>query len=104
MSTFWRCGETIRAVLTQGVRLRGTTFSAAGYRDLTGNPGEMQGTLAVFRKTGQPCVTCGTAIERLIVGGRSTHICSVCQVAPLSREQVMRESDPHPPWHCRKAI
>lgn len=76
-----RLHGAIRAVLARGVALRGTSFSTAGYRDLTGNLGEMQGTLAVFRRTGLPCPRCGTPIERLIVGGRSTHVCPRCQRA-----------------------
>lgn len=76
-----RLHASIRAVLAQGVARRGTSFSSGGYRDLTGNLGEMQGTLAVFRRTGQPCPACGTPIERLVVGGRSTHVCPACQPA-----------------------
>lgn len=69
----------IREVLAKGVAARGTSFSAAGYRDLTGNLGEMQGSLAVFRRSGQPCLTCGRPITRLLVAGRSTHVCEACQ-------------------------
>ncbi|MEO8083678.1 MAG: bifunctional DNA-formamidopyrimidine glycosylase/DNA-(apurinic or apyrimidinic site) lyase [Ardenticatenales bacterium] len=76
-----RLHGAIRDVLAKGVALRGTSFSAGGYRDLTGNLGEMQGTLAVFRRTGQPCPRCSTPIERLVVGGRSTHVCPRCQKA-----------------------
>ena len=41
--------------------------------------GENQGYLAVFRRTGQPCLVCGTPIERIRLGGRSTHFCPHCQ-------------------------
>jgi formamidopyrimidine-DNA glycosylase len=34
----------------------------------------------VFRRTGKPCYTCGTPIERVKVGGRSTHFCPQCQL------------------------
>jgi formamidopyrimidine-DNA glycosylase len=33
----------------------------------------------VFRRTGQPCYVCGAEIERIKVGGRSTHFCPRCQ-------------------------
>lgn len=72
----------IRAVLAAGVQARGTSFSSGGYRDLTGNPGEMQGSLQVFRRTGEPCPRCGRPIGRLVVGGRSTHVCEACQRPP----------------------
>lgn len=32
-----------------------------------------------IRKKGEPCVTCGTAIEKIVVGGRGTHYCPHCQ-------------------------
>ncbi len=74
--------RAIREVLAAGVAARGTSFSTGGYRDLTGNMGEMQGSLQVFRRGGQPCPRCGRAIRRLVVGGRSTHVCEACQPPP----------------------
>jgi formamidopyrimidine-DNA glycosylase len=71
--------DAIRQVLTEAIAARGTSLSAGGFRDLTGNPGEMQGTLAVFGRTGQPCPACGGPVQRLAVGGRGTHVCPRCQ-------------------------
>ncbi|MCE7938193.1 formamidopyrimidine-DNA glycosylase [bacterium] len=80
-----RLYAAIRDVLARGVAARGTSFSTGGYRDLTGNLGEMQGTLAVFRRTGAPCPACGTPIARLVVAQRGTHVCPACQPLPLER-------------------
>jgi formamidopyrimidine-DNA glycosylase len=77
-----RLRDAIRVVLARAIAARGTTFSSAGYRDLTGNMGEMQGTLAVFRRTGEPCPRCGAAVERVVVAARGTHVCPRCQPAP----------------------
>ncbi len=33
----------------------------------------------VYEREGQPCLTCGTAIQRLTQGGRSTYFCPRCQ-------------------------
>ena len=33
----------------------------------------------VYDRTGQPCSTCGSAIERIVQGGRSTYYCPSCQ-------------------------
>jgi formamidopyrimidine-DNA glycosylase len=74
-----RLHAAIRNVLIRAVAARGTSLSTSGYRDLTGQMGEMQGTLAVFRRTGQPCPRCGGVIERLVVGTRGTHVCPRCQ-------------------------
>lgn len=75
-----RLHGAIRGVLRRAVAARGTSFSAHGYRDLTGNRGEMQGSLAVFGRAGQPCPRCGTGIRKTVVGGRGTHYCPACQV------------------------
>ncbi len=66
-------------VLTDAVARRGTTLRDEQFRDVEGAAGENQGFLAVFRRTGAPCPRCGTPIERLRLGGRSTHFCPRCQ-------------------------
>jgi formamidopyrimidine-DNA glycosylase len=33
--------------------------------------------------TGKPCSVCGTPIERIVVGQRSTHFCPTCQHVDL---------------------
>jgi len=80
-----RLYDSIRRVLAAGILARGTSLSRGGFRDLAGNYGEMQASLAVFRRTGQPCPRCGESIVHLVVGGRSTHICPACQApeAPI---------------------
>jgi len=74
--------RSIRHVLERAVAARGSSLSDGGYRDLTGNPGEMQGSLAVYGRSGAPCPRCGTAVRRLLVAGRGTHLCPRCQPAP----------------------
>jgi formamidopyrimidine-DNA glycosylase len=67
----------VRDVLMAGVESRGASFS--DYRDASGDKGGMQMLVKVFRRTGKPCYTCGSIIERVKVGGRSTHFCPSCQ-------------------------
>ncbi len=74
-----RLHSAIREVLTRAVELRGSSLSDGGYRDLTGNMGEMQGSLSVFQRAGEPCPRCQSVIERLVVGQRGTHVCARCQ-------------------------
>lgn len=69
-------------VLAEGVEHRGTTARGGLYRDLFGKKGRHQEKLDVFRRQGQPCHRCGTAIATTEVGGRSTYFCPTCQVAP----------------------
>jgi formamidopyrimidine-DNA glycosylase len=74
-----RLYSAIRHVLQTAVDARGTTFSSPGYRDLDGMRGENAPSLAVFRRTGEPCPRCGATIARILVGQRSTHFCGRCQ-------------------------
>jgi formamidopyrimidine-DNA glycosylase len=67
----------IRDVLLTGVEQGGASFR--DYRNTGGNVGSMQNHVKVFRRTGKPCYTCGAAIERVKLGGRSTHFCPTCQ-------------------------
>jgi len=65
---------SIRRVLKEGIRLNGASIDWI-YRD-----GSFQDMCKVYQKTGNPCQTCGTTIERIHVGQRSTHFCPTCQV------------------------
>ncbi len=74
-----RLHGAIRDVLERAVAARGTSFTTHGYRDLSGNRGEMQGSLAVFDRAGQGCPRCGTLLVKTVVAGRGTHLCPACQ-------------------------
>jgi formamidopyrimidine-DNA glycosylase len=49
-----------------------------------GEPGAFQTNHRVYQRTGQPCLRCGSPIERLVIGQRSAHFCPTCQAG--SRE------------------
>lgn len=72
-----RLHAAIVEVLRLGVERRGTTL--VNYRDANGESGENQRYLQAYGRTGEPCPRCGTPLERIIVGQRSTHICPQCQ-------------------------
>ncbi len=67
----------IRQVLTMGIEREGASIST--YVKADGEMGDMQNAVAVFRRTGRACYTCGRPIERIVLGGRSTHYCPHCQ-------------------------
>jgi formamidopyrimidine-DNA glycosylase len=69
--------QAIQKVLALGVEREGASISQ--YIKPDGTKGEMQDAVKVFRRTGQPCYHCGTPIERIRLGGRSTHFCPNCQ-------------------------
>jgi formamidopyrimidine-DNA glycosylase len=71
----------IQSALLTGIEHGGTTFGR--HRDIYDEAGTNLEHLDVYRRTGQPCVRCGTAIERIVVAQRGTHFCPSCQ--PLSQ-------------------
>jgi len=64
-------------VLKHAIKLGGSSVS--DYVDAEGVAGFFQLHHRVYSRTGQPCRTCSTPIERIVVGGRSTHFCPTCQ-------------------------
>ena len=72
-----RLHRAVRKVLVEALEDRGSSFR--DYVDAEGEQGMHQLRVKVFRRTGEPCYVCGTAIKRIRVGGRSTHYCPKCQ-------------------------
>lgn len=72
-----RLWVAVRAVLSEAILHRGTTFS--DYRDGRGEPGGFAALLQVYGREGRPCRRCGRAIERIKVAGRSSRFCPGCQ-------------------------
>ncbi|NJC97509.1 MAG: DNA-formamidopyrimidine glycosylase [Anaerolineales bacterium] len=65
--------EAIRKVLKTGIRRNGASI------DWVYRGGEFQNYFRVYDQEGKPCPVCGTPIQRIIVGQRSTHFCPYCQ-------------------------
>lgn len=72
-----RLHAAIQAVIAEGIAHRGT--SVRDYVDGDGRAGQFQERLRVYRRTGQACLRCGTPIRRMVVAGRGTFYCPVCQ-------------------------
>jgi len=66
-----------KAVLRLAIRHGGTTF--LNFTDFHGQPGNFRRKLRVYGRTGEPCRRCGQPIERMVIGGRSSHFCPACQ-------------------------
>ena len=66
--------KAICEVLKEGIRRNGASF------DWVYRGGEYQNYFRVYDRAGKPCPVCGTGIERIIVGQRSTHFCPTCQM------------------------
>jgi formamidopyrimidine-DNA glycosylase len=72
-----RLFEALRAVLTEAIEAGGSSIS--DYVDAEGRKGFFQFSHRVYQRTGEPCVSCGTAIRRLVITQRSSHFCPKCQ-------------------------
>jgi formamidopyrimidine-DNA glycosylase len=73
--------RAIPRVLKRGLKNLGTSLGTGetNFYSVGRHRGRNKDELRVFRRTDLPCPRCGTTIERIVVGQRSTHICSRCQ-------------------------
>ncbi|MEW5900492.1 MAG: bifunctional DNA-formamidopyrimidine glycosylase/DNA-(apurinic or apyrimidinic site) lyase [Acidobacteriota bacterium] len=70
----------VSVILRKAVFFRGT--SVRDYRDGNGLEGSFQNHLRVYGREGLPCLSCGTPVRRLVLGGRSSFFCPRCQRKP----------------------
>ena len=68
-------------ILQEAISAGGSTIAA--FLGARGHPGYFQLQLKVYGRTDGACLQCGTRVERLISGGRSTWFCPQCQ--PLNK-------------------
>lgn len=74
--------DAVQQVLQQAIIGHGSSLGGSGiqnYQRPGGEPGSFQEQHRVFQRTGQPCLTCGAPIERIVITQRSTHFCPHCQ-------------------------
>jgi len=72
-----RLYDAIRAVLTEAIEAGGSSIS--DYVDAEGRKGFFQFSHRVYQRTGEPCLTCGARVRRVLVAQRSSHFCPKCQ-------------------------
>jgi formamidopyrimidine-DNA glycosylase len=79
--------ERLRAgvieALGAGIDARGASID--DFRHIDGVKGSFQDRFLVHTRVGEPCGVCGTTIEKLVVAGRGTYVCRVCQRPPRLR-------------------
>jgi formamidopyrimidine-DNA glycosylase len=69
--------HSIPRVLRRAIDRRGS--SIRNYIGASGRQGDYQKEFRVYGRFGEPCPRCRTPIERVRLGGRSTHFCPRCQ-------------------------
>jgi formamidopyrimidine-DNA glycosylase len=72
-----RLAASVRKVLERSIETGGSSIS--DYVQPDGSDGAYQNERRVYARTGEPCLTCGTSIKRVVIGARSTHYCPHCQ-------------------------
>jgi formamidopyrimidine-DNA glycosylase len=73
----FRLHVALREVLLHAIARGGSSVS--DYVDADGVRGFFQLEHRVYLRTGQPCLVCTTPIRRILLAGRGTHFCPVCQ-------------------------
>jgi formamidopyrimidine-DNA glycosylase len=69
--------QAIREVLTEAIEREGTTFR--DYQMVNGESGRNAEFLVAYGQAGRPCPRCGTPLRKVVLGGRGTTYCPVCQ-------------------------
>ena len=72
-----RLHASLQTVLKHAIQLGGSSVS--DYVDADGVRGFFQLEHRVYSRTGAPCKDCGAPVQRIVLGGRSTHFCKHCQ-------------------------
>jgi formamidopyrimidine-DNA glycosylase len=69
--------RSVPRILKLAIGRRGTTLR--NYRTIADQSGQNQEHLNVYGRAGRPCATCGAAVEKIRISGRSSHFCPYCQ-------------------------
>ncbi|MFZ2522350.1 MAG: bifunctional DNA-formamidopyrimidine glycosylase/DNA-(apurinic or apyrimidinic site) lyase [Minisyncoccia bacterium] len=71
--------KATKSILNKSIKMGGDSMS--DYRNIYGEKGNFQNAHKVYRKTREKCLKkgCVGVIQRKIIGGRSTHFCSIHQ-------------------------
>lgn len=75
-----RLYKEIKSTLHEAVEKGGSTVRS--YVNSQGQMGMFQLELFAYGRKGEPCKTCGTPMERKVIGGRGSVFCPKCQKKP----------------------
>jgi formamidopyrimidine-DNA glycosylase len=75
-----RLRETIEEALSEGIDAKGASID--DFRHVDGARGSFQDRFTIHLRAGEPCITCGRTVRKIVVGGRGTYVCEHCQPRP----------------------
>lgn len=75
-----RLVDSIKEVLNAAILQGGTTLK--DFVNSEGKPGYFSQKLHVYGRVGLPCMTCGSTLQSIQLGQRSTVFCTHCQLQP----------------------
>ena len=73
----------IEDALRAGIDAKGASID--DFRHVDGARGSFQDRFLVHTRAGEPCLSCGRPIRKMVVGGRGTYVCESCQPRPRIR-------------------
>jgi formamidopyrimidine-DNA glycosylase len=76
----------IQLVLAAGIDAGGSTID--DFRHPDGVRGAFQHDFLVHLRRGEPCVTCGAAVIKMVAAGRGTYVCETCQPRPRAARRT----------------
>jgi len=74
---FLKLHKAVQEVLREAIALGGSSIS--DYVDADGEEGFFQLQHRVYGREDEPCLVCRSAIKRVVLAGRSSHYCPLCQ-------------------------
>jgi len=80
----------IQRILLASIAANGSTLR--DYRNANNQPGNFQSSHQVYNRTGIPCPTCQTPIQKITLAQRSTHFCPQCQSYRKTKNQHSRRT------------
>src|SRR5262245_3244245 len=86
--------KELRKILLKAIELRGSSIS--DFVDTGGIPGDYQQHHKVYGREGRSCPRCAAKIKKMVVAGRGSHFCPVCQPAHRAPSRQRRRSRQRP--------
>jgi len=81
--------NSIKMVLEDGIKHRGSTLPDESYVDVYGKAGIHQNFFAVYGRAKKPCIKCKNTIVEERISGRSTFYCPFCQPLKSNTEGLL---------------